>query len=266
MKRTIAARAAASLLLGILAGVANAGTNHISQGGLTWTLVDLDLADGVAPSLQFLPPEIDLARIYMSAFAGGTRYEHTALPHRGDPLVAELDYSPAARVAARIDGREDPATLVLSVDSMATLEPNGAGTTAWLSGGALPFVLSANTAVTFHSTVLLRGVRGDEPGIYDAWLASGTMTVTLDRPDPGQSVFTDYTTVALSPSPGDPLAIDTSRMLTVGYSNRTASSLAGDVTLTAVSLTTIAPVPEPGPLPLALAGLAVLGWAARRRG
>jgi PEP-CTERM motif len=51
----------------------------------------------------------------------------------------------------------------------------------------------------------------------------------------------------------------------VDYSNRTAASMTGDVALLAIGTTAIAPVPEPGMLPMALAGLAILGWRSRRR-
>lgn len=264
MKRLIAACAA----LQLLAGGASAATGHVTHGNLTWTLIDLDPTDGIAPSLQFLPPPagpLGAARAYVSAFAGGALHEDTVVADDTDPLLAELDYRPAAYTHARVDGRADPATLSLSLDTNATLEPNGASATAWLHGGALPFVLSANTGVTFHSSVLLQGERGTEPGIYDAWLASGTLTVSFDGLAPAQSVFTDYVSVTLSPSPGDPVAVDFTRELTVDYSNRTASSMTGDVALLAIGTTAIAPVPEPGMLPMALAGLALMGWRLRRR-
>ncbi|AVR96265.1 PEP-CTERM sorting domain-containing protein [Pseudoduganella armeniaca] len=265
MKRFLAACAA----LQLLAGGAGAATGHITHDSLTWTLVDLDLADGIAPSLQFLPPPagpLGAARAYVSAFAGGALHEDNVVAGGTDALLAELDYSPAAYTSVRVDGRADPATLSLSLDTVATLEPNGASATAWLHGGVLPFILSANTGVTFHSTVLLQGERGTEPGIYDAWLASGTLTVSLDGLAPGQSVFTDYVAVTLSPSPGDPVAVDFTRVLSVDYSNRTAASMTGDVALLAIGTTAIAPVPEPGGLPMALAGLALVGWRVRRRG
>ncbi|WUR15179.1 PEP-CTERM sorting domain-containing protein [[Empedobacter] haloabium] len=268
MKRRSAACAAAALLLQSLAGGAGAATGHVSHGNLTWTLVDLDPADGIAPSLRFLPPPagpLGAARAYVSAFAAGVLHEDNVMATGSDPLLAELDYSPAAHTSARVDGRADPATLSLSLDTVATLEPNGASATAWLHGGTLPFVLSANTGVTFHSAVLLQGERGSEPGIYDAWLASGTLTVSLDGLAPGESVFTDYVAVTLSPSPGDPVAVDFTRELTVDYSNRTGASLTGDVALLAIGTTAIAPVPEPGMLPMALAGLALVGWTIRRR-
>lgn len=266
MKRHLAACAAAALLLQLPA--ASAATGTVTHGNLTWTLLDLDPADGVAPSLRFLPPPagpLDAARAYVSVFAGGALHEDNVVAAGDAALLAELDYRPAAYSSARVDGRANPATLALTLDTMATLEPNGASATVWLSGGALPFELSANTAVTFHSSVALRGERGDEPGISDVWLASGSLLVTLDGLAPAQSVFSDYVSVTLSPSPGDPVAVDTTRELTVDYSNRTASSMTGDVALQAIGTTAIAPVPEPGALPLALAGLAVLGWKARRR-
>jgi hypothetical protein len=262
------AACATALSLQLLAGAAGAATGHITHGSLTWTLVDLDPADGIAPSLQFLPPPpgpLGAARAYVSAFAGGALHEDNAVAGGTDALQAQLDYRPAAYSSARVDSRADPATLALTLDTVATLEPNGASATAWLHGGALPFVLSANTGVTFHSEVLLRGERGTEPGIYDAWLASGTLTVTLDGLAPAQSVFSDYVSVTLSPSPGDPVAVDGTRVLTVDYSNRTAASMTGDVALQAIGTTAIAPVPEPGVLPMALAGLALVGWRLRRR-
>jgi len=271
----ISRRVTAALLLGCLAsaGMADAAEGHVTHGRLSWTLIDLDTSDGIAPSLEFLPlPQsptspLGAARAYVWYVANGASDEANVPAADTFPLVASFNASPYAAVTGRIDGRTAPATELITLNTLATLG-GGSGSQAfgWLQGDALQFVLSPNTEVRFQSAVRVQAsidVRWDVDEFYQA---TSSLLLDMDGTLPGGDV-TDFTTVTASPSPGDPYAIDVRRLLSVSFANRGPDSLSGDVAMRTVAVASSAqPVPEPATLPMTLAGLAVVGWAARRRG
>lgn len=251
---------------------ASAAEIHASQTSLTWTLLDLDPTDGIAPSLRFLPqlppgePGTGAVGL-LNTFVDGV-YREMVVPGAGtDPIVASLDSSPIAAVAGRIDGRADPATHVLTLDLQAAPGTGTGMTQAFgsMRSGPLPFILSANTAVTFQSIVHLAGQIDPDPSHIELATASATLGITLDGQPPDADWLGSAAFLFLGYHPDDPTSDELTRELTIDYANRTSGDIGGNIALEAGAIGVASLVPEPGALPLTLAGVAVLGWAARRR-
>ena len=265
--------AIAAVTLSTVLPQASAAEGHVTQQGLTWTLLDLDPADGIAPSLRFLPQlppaEPGTGAIgLMNTVVDGEYHETFVYGVGTEPIVGSVDGSPLAAVAGRIDGRADPATHVLTLDLHANPGTNLSQTSAFgsMRSGPLPFILSANTAVTFQSTVHLAGQIDPDPRHIELTSVSATLSIALDALPPDTGWMGDAAFLFLGYQPGDPTSDELMRYLTVDYANRTAGDIAGSLELQAGAIGVASLVPEPGAVPLALAGLALLGLAARRRG
>jgi hypothetical protein len=253
--------------LGSIRTAIAAAEGYTTHDSFTWTLVDLDLTDGIAPALEFLPlppsgTPYGPARASVSSYVNGISQQTGMMATGTAPLNVSFGTSPYSVIGGRIDGRDDPETLRITLDIRAQANSYQSVAFGWLESDNLEFVLSPNTEITFHS--VLRAHGGIDVGpAYDSFSTTGELHVYLY----GIGEVFDRVVAGATPSPSDEPTFDVTRLLTVSYANHSTDSVSGNVMFSTVAeaRAPALPVPEPGALPMAITGLAVVAWAARRR-
>ncbi|MEH6437646.1 PEP-CTERM sorting domain-containing protein [Massilia sp. DD77] len=255
-------------------------SGRVTHGNLGYTLYDLDPGDGLDPSLTFLPlavaPE-DRAGNLSAAFDLRTPVLGKADKRYGGDLAPyshTFAIENRAGFTAGASGRGDPDTARVGIEAWA--RPSSEGPLSfgysWIQGDALPFVLSPNTRVSFSSA-----------GSYGADIAAGDFA--------GQFLTENQLQVYTLGADGQ-LIVDEHRRMGAdmrsvagedGFTHTGDFSLDLDwynwedsqarawvglysyASIHLLSTNVPPPVPEPGVLPMLAAGLAGLGWRARRR-
>jgi hypothetical protein len=231
----------------------------ITYGKLSYTLADLNPADGIAPSLTFnpLPPDGytgTLGASYLEWYGGYPTVSDylNRSDFEGGPLSLDYRWGDST-MHASLGGRAVPASQVLTVSDQ--LRTNDRTLNAYHSifGDPLTFTLSANTAVTFHSEL---DYSAQVSGAGSAFSARGVLELFIDPPgEEGHTVNTERLIGV-----GDGTAL-----LQASFSNSSSSNVEGYTQLSLFTSGAIAsPVPEPAHAAMLLAGLAVLGLRRRR--
>lgn len=244
-------------------------------GPLRVQLFDLDPDDGITPSLQFsnMGSNTSLYAMAMtpSPYAYDMQIDFGATPWQPGSLTAQAG---VAHATAAIEGTGSAAGTRLwaagtagNFDSLYSFEAaryNGSAD-APLSNSA--FTLSANTVAVLSGLATV-AAWGTATSVLEEY-AAATVHIELAGMGGGgsgsQSAFDTLATGGYGSA--RPFSFGNSRLLSVSFLNQTAGDLQGTLSLTAnvtgyVYATT---VPEPRSWALLLAGLAAVGWRARRR-
>lgn len=228
----------------------SSATVHVAQW--TYQLIDMDLSDGIAPSINFIET-IDRSR---SSFA---RPDHTGqyIEEEADALETQGSTG-VSRPFGSASTRIDAASVTASTEL--TAEPLSPAMFARAAKG-LFFQLSPSTRVIFGINGTLDAASGDHSQSAATVGLAGNMS-SYDGGVPYQFYeFSVYRTVH-----DDSLAFDLT-----GALQSSTSSLWGRVDIHTYADTALysgaptSPVPEPAGYAMLLLGAGVIGAAARRR-
>lgn len=256
----------AAAIVSLAALPAAASTATASMTDFRVQLVDLDPDDGVTPSLTFQDLQ---GGSFLAAESGAPGNVFTDTHQGGAPLGAGSSSSARGAASALASFTGDPRGQGASATASASTSARGfyGASTVQLGDGAIyaPFTLSADTrlVVTADASASALSTFGDAQA--DTW-ASVFLKLT-DATGAG-SVSTDTASAEqFAMVGGTPSATTDDRHMTLTFENLTGADLDGiffgSIDAYAADL---APVPEPGALPLTLAGLGLLAWRLRRRG
>lgn len=245
---------AAACCVGAVAPAAAQSQINTSMTHFTYTLTDLDLTDGITPSLIFEAPTTDAASYAAIGDPSSSAVDYGT--YAFEPVAASLS-TPELTGSASVSGSIS-ANLALNTD-LATNTPAGRmpSAVANVSSGYLGFVLSPMTAVSFLvdvSTDLAVGqypfFAGDPAGFSAASLF---LTPSIGEGAPGLIASNSFFV-----RPGSELSDDVTLQLT--QSNALSSTVSGYLN----AYIQIGVVPEPSTWLMLLAGASVLFLTARR--
>ncbi|MET0323466.1 MAG: FxDxF family PEP-CTERM protein, partial [Duganella sp.] len=282
-KTLIAHTAAIAAMSAVVAMPAHAtATSNASFSNLTITLTDLDLNDGIAPSLTFGSYGKPYVAVGTHGWADeyiSHEYSHEAASLGGALAGSLIDPLSSAQVS--LSGANTLAgftTMSTSGQAASTLDGHGAyyGYASGSNPSSRAFTLSPNTRLTVSVTASLSTTTtlgyNLEADQEEFALASALLGLTgynqngeevadvrLYEMGSHFNVRDDGTTIGEH--------YDWSGMMSVQYSNLSAFATNGYLeTGVAISgLSAVAPVPEPETWGMLLAGLALVGAAGRRK-
>jgi hypothetical protein len=284
MNRKISMTLAAAALFSPLSVFASLSSSA-TLGSVTITLVDLDPSDGVTPFITFTGG-VSLAQTEIRDF-----YMQQATPtfrQWGSGMLgvastsADLNTNHAEAHVVRSTSGVTFATGSTIVGSLMVQASNPGSNAPMDRGGHVSFsadarwnystsgdfTLSANTSVTFQATA---DVSIATTKLYADAFEMATATANFSVVGPGsdgtgvQYIYrTLYQDLNNSNGPG---TIAEASSLQGVFINQTAGNMTGSFYATAATWgwTTASAVPEPSAYVMTMAGLGVIGWAARRR-
>lgn len=243
-------------------------------GTLRVSLFDLDLTDAVTPSLVFsVPPTVyrepDPGRIvlhYTDTGAGSgesvTRYRSAV---RGQDLTLAYSHGDHAAVDAMLSHAGGPEAQALSASGRL-----GAGghvetfTSSRVFGDDVEFTLTPNTRATFSIELAVTGATTPSATHRQNMEAFGTLLVGgHDATD----LAGDYAIFGIGTQFDTPLAVDDTALISVDFSNTSATERYGFLSYSAgvqAWLTPVSPVPEPASWAMLPIGAILLGRRLRR--
>lgn len=234
--------AIAAVLSGAMLGTAPIASAQLSASssfdGFRYRLVDLTPGDGIDPGVSFLDASVSAAAMFRDD-NGATR-ESVQAGSAGGPVQVLIDTA---------DGHFAGNATRTSASSMTAIV-NGAGET--FTDSFLGFVLAPYTQVTFSIDTSAIGSAVDTPGSY----AFSFVAINSRIIDENGNVFIQ----------GDGLSSElaSSDILSVSLSSA-AVALTGTLEFATAANVRVQPIPEPAPMAMLIAGLAVVGGLARRR-
>jgi len=260
--QALAAIAAAVVSLAALPAAASTATASMTDFHVE--LIDLDPNDGIAPSLTFQDLQ---GGSFIAAESGTPGHVLTDTHQGGTPLGVGSSSSTRGAASALASFTGDPRGQGASALASASLGARGlyGASTVQLGDGAIyaPFTLSADTRLVITADASASALSTFADPQTDTWAsvflkltdASGTGSVSTDTASAEQFAMIG----------GTPGATVDHHLMTITFENLTGGDLGGiffgSIDAYAADL---APVPEPGSLPLALAGLGFLAWRLRR--
>jgi hypothetical protein len=267
-------RSVASAVL-VLAGLAPlaaraTATAHIVQGPITYTLVDLDPNDGLAPSLVFMP--VPGGRQWPGAVNLNTMTDsvYASTDKTGDGSgILSASYSDAWRTGfARMTGAAAADSMLLEAAASTTL--GGAGSRlldAYVSAPYLQFLLGPHTGVLLSARAHADGGVGD-PSADEYSRGQIDLQVGLDYADGRASFWSDGAQLDASSLPGQ-LRYDGDLAIDIVFGNDSEDAAYGyigaDAFVWTHTFTTIPAVPEPDAAWMLAPGLLLVARARRRR-
>lgn len=286
------AAAAAAAALGAAAPAAAGSFASASLGQFSYTLFDLNPTDGLAPSVAFTLTSSPYGSYVQ---AGATDPSIGSESGSAWSLVA---FGPAAvssavglgSAQASVSGSPTAGGLLYQASggalgsTLPSFSTQFSASAAAANLGSLGFSLSPYTLIVFNgnASLLAQTTQGFNPNGFQTEFASAGVSINVNGPTSSggqgsqssgdnRSLFASYTSV-FDPNTGG--FVYTGQTLTLNnvpmsasFTNYTAVALGGQLSLN-VNVngnSPLTPVPEPGSATLLLAGLAGLGWWARRR-
>lgn len=279
MKKNLLALSALGLAFAASPAFADSAASA-TLGNVHITLVDLDLNDGITPSIT-----IDFgSQPYLNGAIGsyGTEFVRDGYAHLGKNAGSTVTDSVQAAYASSSASMVG-ANNVSGVTSMTVSGTAGSGTVGFGEFGALAanytltsFHLSANTQIiiTMDATMNVGTTLGYDPLTGQFEHASSHVHVLFDGYDAdGNSLLDEYYQELYVDAAMDASGSFTGAQnswastVSVSFSNLSSQELLGnfysEIGVGGSSIPT--PVPEPGTYVLLLAGLGVVGTVARRR-
>lgn len=251
---------------------------------LVMQLIDLDLSDGVAPSITFASPSYGSSGVMASALQ---QYpydiEERSHYNTGPWDVASVSVTVGvAQVSASITGAGTATSTTFNAtgtsgDFMSPDYYDYVTYSAWSSAPALfhfnSFTLSANTAllITAEATIAVSGTGGVAPNpnydYNDYARATTTLKISGGAPGGGQQISSSFLSYGAQAAYGAPFDSTATRTLGVSFINVANGTLDGTLIVQAdvFGWTYATAVPEPASAALMFAGLAGVGFAVQRR-
>jgi hypothetical protein len=267
-----------------------AASSSATLGNVSITLIDLDTADGIAPSISFLPGPQGYAGPLISgaahSFSPGEEFNNfERAGTRAGASLSDGAHTALASSAASVTGAGTGTGIGIGFGAMSA---NGAALSAtdgygrYESFATVPaavtgqgFVLSANTMVRFSITGNAQAAYtlGYHAQSAEGEYASGLLTLLVsgaaadgsgDLIDAQRESAVVRSMIGHS-APG-PDSASWSGLLTASYSNLAAHSSLGNFYAEASAAGfSVSAVPEPETAAMLLAGLGLVGAVARRR-
>jgi len=259
----------AAAVVSLAAMPAAASTATASMSDFHIELIDLDPADGIAPSLTFQDLQ---GGSFIAAESGAPGHVLTDVHQGGTPFGAASSHSTRGAASALASFAGDPRAAGAGAAATAAAAIGAPGvygaSTVQLGDGAIyaPFTLSADTRLVITADASTSALSTFTDPQTDTW-ASVFLKLT-DATGLG-GVSTDTSSVEqFAVSGGTPTATTDHRLMTISFQNLTTGDLGGifygSIDAYAADLRPTA-VPEPAGLPLVAGGLALLAWRMRRR-
>lgn len=261
------------LALVAIAGAAPAWADaalHVRQGPLSYRIVDLTPADGLAASVTFLPrlpvPPDHLqdpaGAIDLMILRGGAS-EYYATTGRGkETLALTADASPQSSARVSVANRGSPWSETVAIDAHSAYAGNVGGTNIDVSSSHIYFELAPNTAIEFASSSTIQA-NVTSPAGTSEWIQGATYLAIGSVPYDSDNVVGGMQWIEAAP--WGKRTIDISTILTGRYENHGAHAGYGYAYLAgSFRAISAAPVPEPSRWALLAAGLLLSGVALRR--
>ena len=265
MKHHVVATIAAATLLAT-ANAALASTADANLSNFQIRLVDLNTADGIAPSVVF---ENFQGGSFVAAESGSSTNRLTDIHVGGVPFgdAASASSLYAASGSASLAGDPFGAGGTVTASSTASRLGTFGASTVWLGDGNnyVSFTLSADTRLVISGDASVSVMSTFDDPSADAW-ASVFLRLTdytgVDNASTGGAVAEQFSTLGARPFP-----ITDARHVEISFDNLDTSSVNG-IFFGSVDASTssISTVPEPTGLALfGIAALAFMGLARRQR-
>lgn len=245
-------------------------TLHVQQGPLSYRIIDLTPADGVAAAVTFLPALLVLpdhlpdpaGAIDMMLLRGDASEYYAATGQGKETLTLKGDAAPQSTAQATLAHRESPWAETVEIDAGTSYSGNVGGASIDASSSHIYFELAPNTAIEFASDSLIQANVSSPPGTNE-WIQGATYLAIGSVPYDWNNVVEGMQWIEAAPW-GEP-AIDVSTTLTGRYENHGAAAGYGYAYLaSSFRAVSAAPVPEPSRWALLAAGLLLLGIRLRR--
>ncbi|MEI7464322.1 MAG: PEP-CTERM sorting domain-containing protein [Burkholderiales bacterium] len=261
-----------------------AGSASVSTGPLVVTLTDLDLTDGITPSITFFQYGWERSSVYVNAGTGTGDYEEGTSGY-APVWISQSGLGSSAAASVVGDGTALGTTLTASATSsdVYSLAPSTYLSGESNSGVSGSFKLSGATLAIFsiNFTAAASGAGYYEDPITSSFYgedaeAGASLRVigpgafggggSYQESDVDWSTFVDIDV----PTSGPLVSYDrtVSQSLKVTFLNLTKGDLAGDLEIDAYAYSdssALPAVPEPGTSAMLLAGLAAVGFALRKK-
>lgn len=274
-----------TLLLAFLLGNACAGAAqaqaqaHASISNISITLTDLDLNDGIAPSLapsspQFATPSYMIVRL--NDPVSGYNVDHlTESTVPWGPLSERQVFDRADPVPRRTEVQATMTGTSLPTITMETRNTSFSNlarmwSQASLSSNSVWLTLSPMTSFTFTAELAVESSYGPESTIFNAGIAYSEASVQFSGDRIVGPAFEHETTLRhATPNLGEYPSPNEAQRRTVSFTYHNNIDHAAETSLRLNVLSTTAaaiagPVPEPATVAMLLAGLGVIGLSCRR--
>lgn len=270
MKLCSAALLVAALAPALSVHAADTPSAFASASNFRFTLVDLDLNDGIAASLQFVPraPDNDLGDAFAEAqhvhLRTGVEYSHRErqpTPWQAVSTSTALNDGAASLSASGAVSGSSLEELAITVKADAD-NPDGVTWAYGRASASLDFRLSPNTALSLSFDL---NVNSTHPGVDAPGASESSIWASFGTWNDAQPYSENFRlSHALGADRYDAIGAAGSKTFVAQLaSGAQARDLHFFVHASASTLTS--PVPEPSTYGMMLAGLALVGAAARRK-
>jgi hypothetical protein len=262
----------AAVAAGTLAPAAASVSSRASTGPLTVILYDLDLTDGITPSISFLNTNMNTLIAVMDT---PSLHDHTVQWGAGAfTNASRSDARDGLFIESAIVGDGTLAGLKSLSASGSASALNADDSSSYLSGAVVPpyylspnFTLSAHTMAVFQTTADVQAITtlgtGPRPDRFEVAVGEVELRVFggswVDDTDPTLNVDR----LAVNAVSGLPETLSDSKLLSVSFTNNLATDKAASFYLTTQAYGGVNMIPEPSTV--LMLGVGVMVLLARRR-